>query len=1236
MPEPADRQKGILGILVAALLLLLPSSIAVQWGLRTSEPSPGASSSPEAATSEGKDQKEPAAATPAGAGCALLKQSHGLRLLSAYYGLDVCRLAPGTERPCGAEPVLPAEKLPFPGSLDRLLALVPDKSQGLDGVIESIARAYESAGYTLVRKQLPWRPQEDPEEGSGSESVPGVLLFHEETDAGVRSRLVYLIEETPTEGIRERAFAAALADWELTARTLTFAPGHGPAREQRILGPMFSGSAARLGRLLAAAQQRCADTSPVRILSGSATSSTSPHRLHSAYNSAFGIKAPPRLTYGTTVRTDDEMKEAMWSYLTQQLLVAGDRIALIVESSTSYGQQTAESLRDYTPPETTQAATQAATQTATQAVTLRPRLQDLHRFTPFDRTTLLVLPANLAPLQDEWSKRGRGKSPPPTETEQQKILGRLHHSALRRGALPVLDRSTLTTRDLALSSLLSAVCQQGIQFVGLMLTGADDKRFLAQRLNLECPDVRVFTLESEIDYLHPEDYSFMRGMLVASTYPLHSRNQQWSSVYGRRNPQILQFASQPDQGLYNATLLLLQDSNRHDLEGLLQEYAPPAFGPEPRRCGEAPCLRPSVWISAVGRQGLIPLLAYSQFSSSTPVRAVAPLPEDKQVRPVSRPYDLGTVHILLFLLTAAALVHCFAYFQSRYGQVPWKLRSGVLPRYLDFLGSSEPRPRLYILTLLLPLLLSIAYVTLVLALRFRPGNLGSLGALPRKLFTDASFAEDLLYTVSALLGTSGILYTMLDVVLRQPRRLRGAWSQLSQRFARSRVLPPGLAVLAVGALAWLAYSLYGRLEKNHAAILFLRRSSQTAYELSPMIPWLLLCGVGYLWSLYSLRTLHRLSDQPVGALEQILATGRDEDADRPEPPSTSQKTRPPAPAQPLERLLSKTPLRVWLLSGFGTLLATLPVLRRLGTLDHYALTLCFRGLFFGAILLVVVSLVRVFRVWRRLRRLLDRAARHALHDALVHLPPAFAHPLGSLVLTALSPQEEQLLTEQLCQAVHDACAQADGAQRSRFAPLLQHTDRLRLRADTQGPEPAPDSPDAHDPQRLNESIRAIRDFLIAEGAWLPSGRPPLTEPSAAPDPAAGRFRRSLEELLAGRLVALLYHVLAHLRSTMLFITLSLILLLLALNSYPFQPIQWLTILIWLLFLLAMSLSGYVLLQMNRDAVLGQLAHGPEGRPGWDAGLTKQLAIYILAPLLSLIATQFPALSWFPKLLQNLK
>jgi hypothetical protein len=1229
MPEPADRQKGILGILVAALLLLLPSSIAVQWGLRASEPSGSASSSGEAGRSEGK--KAAPLTPPADAGCPP-SGSPGLSLLNAYYRLEVCKPRPGCRLPCSADPAAPLHPARFPGSLDRMFALVPERSWGLDGAIESITRAYESAGYTLVRKELPWRTEDDAQPGgSDQELSPGLLLFHAESESGVRGRLVYLIEETPTEGISEQAFDAAFSDWALIAHTLRSDPGLplGPGlggragRELRILGPVFSGSSSRLGLMLAAAQQRLADTSPVRILSGSATSSDNRNLIQSAYLMSWASGSAPELTYQTTVRSDDEMKEAMWSYLRTQLYVPADRIALVVEGSTGYGQRNVEALRDYRPPQGAQDPPRPAEPVRTREPA------DASALIPFDRATLLVLPANLAPLQQEWSKRGR-KFPPPTEIEQQKTLGRLNHSALRRGMLPVLDRSTLTTRDLALASLLSAICQQGIQYVGLMLTSADDKRFLAQRLNLECPDVRVFTLESEIDYLHPEDYSFMRGMLVASTYPLHSRNQQWSSVYGRRNPQILQFASQPDQGLYNATLLLLQDKDQHDLESLLQEYAPPYFGSGYRACDRGPCLRPSVWISAVGRQGLSPIRAYSEFSAAAnPVQPVSPLPKHEQARPASRPYDLGTVHILLFLLTAASLVHSFAYFESRYGKRPWRLRTGVLPRYLDFLGSPEPRPRLYLVTLLLPLLLSLGYVTLVLALRFRPGNPVRLGDLPGRLLTDASFTEDLLYTVAALLAAAAILFTMLDVLLLQPPRLRAAWSHLAQRLMKHRLLQAGSCVLAVVALGHLTYFLYGRLEKNHAAILFLRRSSQTAYELSPMMPWLLLCGVGYLWSLHSLRLLHRLGEHPVGALEHILCPAR------PPLPDTSTKARrAPSPAPSLERLLSKTPLRIWLLFGLGTLLAILPVLRRLSTLDHYALTLLFRAFFFGGILLVVLSMVRVFRVWRRLRELLEQAARHALCGALQRVPQDFTRGLGSLVLAEPSVQKEQLLTEQQRQAVRDACAQADQAQRCRFAPLLPHADRLGQQLDAQSAGAAPGPLGDTAAESSGESIRKIKELLVTEGAWLPSDRAPATPPSLAPD--CERFLRSLEDLLAVRLVALLYHVLAHLRSTLLFITLSLILMLLALNSYPFQPIQWLTILIWLLFLLAMSLSGYVLLQMSRDAVLGQLARAQPGGQGLDAGLAKQLAIYILAPLLSLIATQFPALSWFPKLLQSLK
>lgn len=1178
MPETADRQRGLWGVIAAVLMLLLPGSVAMQLSLRPSEPT-SAESSPGSEKTDARDSSESCGPSRPDAACPL-KSSPALSLLASYYNLDLCACKPD---PAAARGSLPcqetgAESRHSSSRLERLFALVPEKSWGLDGAIESIVRAYESAGYTLVRKSLPWSSG-DSSETSPGQNIPGVLLFNRDTGPSTHSQIVYLVEETPAGGVREGAMEAAFSDWEKVSSLM--APDG--AQELRILGPTFSGSAVRLGRMIARSQEKNPSArGSVRVLSGSATSDAAGAGLEQAYwRAESSRKSAVGLTFRTTVRSDGEMKEAMWKYLTQELRITRDRIALIVESSTGYGQSAR-------------------------------RAGDARSSSPFEGSMLLPVPYNLSQLEAEWNKRGRNRGPQPTENEQQKTLGRLHDSASRRGALPIFDRGTLTTRDLTLAALLSTICQQGIQFVGLMLTDPGDKRFLAQRIGLECPDVRLFSFESEIDYLHREDYPSLRGMLVATSYPLYSRNQQWSSAGFYRNSQLLQFARQPDQGIYNAMLLLLE---RHDL---LQEYAPPTFKRTSSPCGPGSadsgkpswdCLRPPVWISAVGRQGLIPLRAYEDFSNESEyVARVAP-PLHRQAPSASKPFDLGTIHILLLLFTGAALLHAWAYFGSRYGQLSRNEEPGSLRASFAFLRAAEPRPSLYLLALLIPIAGVLLYLMLVLALRFRPGNLMNLAV---KLRSDGSFIEDLLYTVSALLGIVGTVMAALDVLLLQSKRLQRSWSRIVSRTVQSPGLRAAAALLGVAALATLTLLFYRQIEGDPTAILFLRRSSQTAYELSPLIPGMFFCGVIYLWGLNKLRTLHRLQDQPLTAPIGIRSEGRATDR----------------PVEELQSLLRTTPRRTWLLACIGTLLATLPVLRRLNTVDHWILSLGFRTLFWLCTLLVVLSLIRILRGWLLLRTLLDRVAHHPLSGALTRVPPVMARPLGSLALSELPAPTEQAITQRQCLVLQDAYAKVDASQRRAWEADPEHEERAVWQIEDGNERASAGALDAAAPR--------LARFLVKAGVWPQEGRLRLPPPDEEPASAEGRFFRRVEDLLAVRLVAFLCHVLSHLRSAMLFISLSLILMLLALNSYPFQPMQWLTIMVWLLFLGAMTLSGYVLVQMNRDPVLGLISHGQPSGLTWDATFVRQLAIFILAPLLSLVATRIPALSWIPKLLQNLK
>ena len=88
------------------------------------------------------------------------------------------------------------------------------------------------------------------------------------------------------------------------------------------------------------------------------------------------------------------------------------------------------------------------------------------------------------------------------------------------------------------------------------------------------------------------------GTLVFSTYPLFGPNQLWTYPYltNRGSPHY-QFPSENAQGIFNATLKLLEGPNEHLYEHLY-EHSPPFT--------EKPDLA-ALWVSVVGRDQIWPL-----------------------------------------------------------------------------------------------------------------------------------------------------------------------------------------------------------------------------------------------------------------------------------------------------------------------------------------------------------------------------------------------------------------------------------------------------------------------------------------------------------------------------------------------------------------------------------------------------------------------------------------------------
>ncbi len=118
---------------------------------------------------------------------------------------------------------------------------------------------------------------------------------------------------------------------------------------------------------------------------------------------------------------------------------------------------------------------------------------------------------------------------------------------------PHFLQSRPATADLAMARILEKIKQEEIQAVGIVATDVQDVLFLAKQVRMYAPDVLLFTTESEVLYTHSDLVGYLRGMLVASTYPQSIRVDGWFGKDVDR-PVDLAFPSASSHGVYNATL----------------------------------------------------------------------------------------------------------------------------------------------------------------------------------------------------------------------------------------------------------------------------------------------------------------------------------------------------------------------------------------------------------------------------------------------------------------------------------------------------------------------------------------------------------------------------------------------------------------------------------------------------------------------------------------------------------
>lgn len=505
--------------------------------------------------------------------------------------------APG-EGECRPEPVrrvieIVRERVRKRGieDVDFVIATLPDPVDSnsawtFDPALAAIQQAAGAAWFVLDSFHLPdWRPGDHagerssaPPPGRAHGWEPGALLFRSTKEP--RLLLVLTVGEAATAGLHKTAF------FEASRLALLWHP----SRELKVLGPTFSGSIASLHYALRDVRDAfdLDGVRPhVRVVTGSATNPLNEKRLthRGKATSLEGVE------FSSTVRSDSETMAVLARYLGRidPGWACGHRMALLHEATTVWG----AGLKREPPPRGP------------------ARISGCEPDGKFPRALRIGFPLHVSRLRTDVTPAARvpSEASPSAEAAVALQLGEGPPPADR---LPSFTPGlTAATAQTTMAGILDTIRRHDITALGILATDKRDHLFLAQEITRRVPNLQVFTIESNLLYLHPDAGAFLRGTLVASTYPLYDRTQLLTrpevAPFQRRA-----FESGPAQGVYNAFVRLVEpDGTPEEREKLARDlvdyrlpitHQTPPAGPGPEK-EEAP----PVWISVVGRGGLIPL-----------------------------------------------------------------------------------------------------------------------------------------------------------------------------------------------------------------------------------------------------------------------------------------------------------------------------------------------------------------------------------------------------------------------------------------------------------------------------------------------------------------------------------------------------------------------------------------------------------------------------------------------------
>jgi len=1126
--------------------------------------------------------------------------------------------------------------IPSGNEIECLIATVPDPKDTrldhqFDRALDAIQRAIGTAGYTFDRHWLPWdrsktAPAVLPADPKTAQMAtrhlrdPGVILFR--SPKGLL--LLFLVGETPTGGIHRVAFQSALQQIEELPRRVG-SKTEEPAPEKpplRILGPSFSGSADSLAILLETwireYRNRNATPPKVRIVSGSAVSID---------KNLLEKIAPEKVSFCATVVNIRQANDEFYKYLIEndrELKASSARthIALLTEAGTGYGQAVRRKLRDPA----------AAT------------LPTLSLSFPLHISQLRVEAASKSSPRDEAAKALAAKDP-------NLALPMGEAGPASKDIVPLFSPLETVTMELSFREMLSAIHRERIRYVGVTATDPQDRIFLVREIRKHCPNARIFIHNNDLLYLHSESNLDFQGALVISPYPLFGLNQLWTypfEGYRRR----LQFSTHSTQGIYNATLALLDKNDR------MVEYGIPFDKYE----GDKPHY-PALWMGIIGRNGIWPVKAFdlgipsekTSYTLSVPAKSFSSSPGEMAAPGLGlsgnywSPTGIGIlllIGILCLLLPMAFLAQLILFWgrskvdeanpdQWREGRS--KLSAAIIERILRFereigegnekallrplawvrrgwLGQVFGDEEFYCYRLDRRINLMSCCVSLLTITLFISG----VAILPSRMPTvrwDRYLTVGVL--AGAILGITLVVFFWLVASIIE--WMISGWSHFRGRIWALLALGVGAAMITF--VGWGLFEVFFRAEKSEKVFFFLRATELTS-GVSILLPAMLIGLAAFLSFFAALRRLNLAERMPClrnprqrpDEAPQFLRFDH-EGAKSFDGLKALEDGVKEMIVCPIFRVPGVALLTVLIIIVYWLLFHT----RFIPSVDGRRFDWFFELAFCVVPLLLIWALMRFFWLWAATRRLLRRLAWHPLISqyAAGHSEEKRFASLPTVDLMTPTPTFTALsLSARQARSFYDALKlppeQAETEERiKRLVEEAEHKLSLALESDAKG-----------DWQGALRNRRASQAAL----AELTEPVTGLLEDSWRTGDGEGAddgWRGEGKFFLITHVVAFLQHVFAHLQNLVGLVTIGLLLMMIAAISYPFQPREPLLLFSWVGIMTSVVVTLFIFMKMSRDKTLSLLAGTAPGKVNVTRDLVFRVLVHGVVPVIALLGAQFP-------------